>query len=145
MENADTHLIRLQSTPDGTFGVLVTCGLSYPTLEPFEPIIPVGNYICAWSFMPTPQVHHYEIKEVPGHTGVFIHAFNFANETSGCVGLGKSIGLIGDRLGILDSGRAVSMFDSVMGRRPFTLFVHDALKIVTASGNFVKHCEECHI
>lgn len=96
------RLRRLESTPVGTFGSLsLPAGKPLWTLEPVQPVIPAGRYslelnvsaraVAGKLWSPLPSHMLPEVKDVPGHTGIRIHAGNAVEDTSGCILVGREM------------------------------------------------------
>jgi len=101
---------RIEETQDGIIGVLLTDGrLRCYTLEkryllnaPNVSSIPPGSYICNRITSP----HHgktFEISDVPGRSHILFHIGNTDNDTEGCILLGRRVGYINKKRGILES------------------------------------------
>jgi len=92
-------LIRSPSTEHGTFGWLIVGDnkLVFLTLEPVVPI-PAGEYEVALTvsgraqrgelWTPDPEKRLLLLADVPGYTGIRIHAGNAAKHTQGCILVG---------------------------------------------------------
>ena len=104
---------RIAKTIEGTFGVLEIKGFPFClTLE--DPwagnergisCIPSGTYSAMRRNSPKfGQV--WEILNVPGRSGIFIHWGNTAEDTTGCILVGKSFGLLSDKHAIMQSKQA---------------------------------------
>ena len=112
-----------------TLGVLTTGSFSCKTLErsaSSNPCrIPSGTYECIWVYQGDLNEYHYELQNVPGFTGVFIHEGNYYTNTLGCILLGATISDInGDgQEDVVTSRVTLSNFETLMGRNPFTLII----------------------
>jgi len=84
--------------------------------------LPYGIHNCTWSYMSSHKVHHYVIN-VPGHTGIFIHAGNTSEDSSGCLLLGSLLEYFeeGDVFLLKQSKRALKRFETILKRKPFQL------------------------
>ena len=92
-------LIRDPSTEHGTFGWLIVGDnrLVFLTLEPVVPI-PTGEYKVELTvsgraqrgelWTPDPEKRLLLLVDVPGYTGIRIHAGNTAKQTQGCILVG---------------------------------------------------------
>jgi hypothetical protein len=71
-------------------------------LEPIVPI-PQGQYHCVRCNHP---IHGlcFELKDVPGHTGILIHTGNGAEDTKGCLIPGMELGLYQTKNKVLTFG-----------------------------------------
>lgn len=86
-------LVRHDSYSYGTFGVLyIPVGdsyISFQTLEPRKPIIPVGTYPVTYTFSVKFRRYLPLINNVVGHSGVRIHSGNTVKDTIGCILIGS--------------------------------------------------------
>lgn len=98
--------LTLQREPRGLTGTLgelvIETGPFCHTLEPLPdakyPDIPAGKYRVALTvsdraqkgelWTPDERFRLPQLMDVPGRTGIRIHALNTANETLGCIGVG---------------------------------------------------------
>ncbi len=130
-------LERLESTDHGTFGKFILGELTFYTLElPWLEnkrgisCIPNGEYECF--------LRHsgkfgkcYEVKDVPGRSGILIHRGNyggnkskgFKSDIEGCILLGKSTGVIKGQKCVLNSRKAVEEFMFLLNGQSFTLII----------------------
>ena len=71
--------------------------------------IDTGKYVAVYEYSPKFKQHLIELKNVPRHTEIKIHAGNFRSNTRGCilVGLRSVVG------SILDSKIAVEMINTI--------------------------------
>lgn len=129
-------LTRGQSTNQGTPGHLTGAGLSLFTLElpwrdnaPRVSCIPSGQYLCRFCYSPAFKKDLYRLQDVPGRSGVLVHAGNWAGDISlgfrassqGCIVVGKTIGQAAGQLAVLNSADALRAFHERMGGEAFTL------------------------
>lgn len=86
--------------------------------------IPAGMYQVDWTFSPKFQRNMYLIR-VPGIEGIRIHLGNYAEQSEGCVMLGKTIADINgdEQLDIANSKLAIAEFEQFFSQKPFTLLV----------------------
>lgn len=127
------EIIRLESSQDGTFGMLrIDKQLFCATLEPREndnqqniSCIPAQPY----------QVHPvesprfggtFEVQDVPGRSHILFHAGNFAESTEGCILIGEHVGKLKDQRAIVNSGATFKRFLAEIGRKPFRLIIYEA-------------------
>ena len=104
------EIVRLEKGFDGTFGVLRLDGkvfcvtLELPDLDNEANIscIPAGAYTCRRVDSPA-FGRTFEISDVPGRSHILFHAGNVADDTQGCVLLGRYFGLLGQSRGVLQS------------------------------------------
>ena len=95
------EIVRLEKGFDGTFGVLRLDGkvfcvtLELPDLDNEANIscIPAGAYTCRRVDSPA-FGRTFEISDVPGRSHILFHAGNVADDTQGCVLLGRYFGLL---------------------------------------------------
>ena len=133
-------LKRLETSDEGTFGKLITKGLSLFTGElpwrenrPNVSCIPQGLYRCEYVFSPRFGRFMYGLVSVPGRSGVRVHSANFVGakdqgfrtQLNGCVSLGEKLGWLDKQKALLLSAPAVRKFESHMERKPFLLEVID--------------------
>ena len=117
------ELKRVEGTDGSTVGILLFDKvLQCLTLEnrdwqnqPFISCIPPGNYLCIRTVSPKFGTT-FEIVDVPGRSHILFHKGNTAEDTYGCVLVGKEVGWIDGKRAILSSRKA---FDRMM----FTLAV----------------------
>lgn len=104
-------IIRVESSADGTFGVMLLNGLAFCcTLEETwkdnkeESCIPVGVYIANRRMSPARETIVWELKDVPGRTFIQIHSGNTTDDTTGCILVGASYGKLRNSRAVLNSG-----------------------------------------
>jgi len=130
----EAKLIRVSDDGIQTLGVLSVnfSDFSCKTLElPYKnnakrvSCIPKGEYICKWSYSPAMERYHYEITNVPGRSGIRIHAANFVEQLLGCIALGSAIkDLNNDKRGDLyHSGNTIRAFEELMDHETFKLTI----------------------
>lgn len=128
------ELHRLEGHPSfGTFGIWkINKSIFCVTLEPpdkenkpFESSIPSQQYIVYKRKHPK-FGEVFEVMNVPGRTGIFIHSGCIVKDTQGCICLAEHFGkLKGDRA-ILNSGKTYKHFMEVMeGIKFFHLTIHE--------------------
>lgn len=128
------EIVRLEDSADGIFGVLrmrgqvLCCTLEPPFLDnrQFVSSIPSGEYVCKRTksrrFGET-----FEICGVPERTDILFHAGNTAQDTQGCVLLGRGLGRVNEQRGITDSRAACRDFMNRLRRvNAFSLHVAKA-------------------
>lgn len=54
--------------------------------------IPPGLYVITWAHSPKFSRPMLTVREVPGRSGILIHAGNTVEDFRGCIGLGKRLG-----------------------------------------------------
>lgn len=129
------RISRVESTDEGTFGVVALKGMSCYSVElPWRDnqrqvsCIPTGKYLC--KLVNSPRFGKvYQVTGVPGRSNILIHPANVAGDVSkgfktelqGCIALCGRLGWIkGQRAGLL-SRPTVAQFMSIMGGNPFEL------------------------
>ena len=137
----DLSLIRFEFRPDGIFskflnseGNQIFVGLEhayYNVPDNWFPKLVDGDYKCVRGMHRlegmTQDFETFEITNVPGHTGILIHAGNFNFDSDGCVLIGISIGQISGRQGITQSKAAFQQFMNMqLGCDEFVLSVKSA-------------------
>lgn len=90
--------------------------------------IDTGTYIAEYEYSPKFKQHLIELKNVPNHTEIKIHAGNFRKDTRGCILIGRR----SDVGSVLDSIVAVEMLnvmacDAKNGREKIEVEVKDFL------------------
>lgn len=85
--------------------------------------IPAGVYTCKW--MPFYDTFHYELQDVPGRTGVFIHNANKFFQVEGCIAVGSSEADINEdgQLDVLNSVQTLDHFEQLCDKQDITLTV----------------------
>lgn len=92
---------RNSRSKDGTLSRILFDGQYFVGLEPYNYIVPSGNYLLTLTHSPRfsskypyNKVHNAQvplINGVPGHSGVRIHVGNYVSETEGCLLIGSSV------------------------------------------------------
>lgn len=97
-------LTRILKSENGIFGYLrdasdytplcVTLEHAYPDGTSFAPKLPEGIYRCQRGYH---QLDHmkapfqtFEVRNVPGHSGILFHIGNYNKDSSGCILLGQA-------------------------------------------------------
>jgi hypothetical protein len=115
------ELIRLETSADGTFGILrINKKVFAGILEPPDRLnwrnvssIPAGQYICR-RYRSQRFGETFIVVNVPGRSGILFHAGNRVGDTEGCLLVGEHIAkLRGDRA-IKNSGVTFAAFMSEM-------------------------------
>lgn len=134
-------LIRLESTPHGTFGKLMVDGLTFFTGElPWREnvsnvsSIPSGIYGCKWTMSARFKRGMYLVTGVEGRDGIRFHSANlmgdkgcgFKAQLNGCIALGEKLGTMNGQKALLLSAPAMRKFEVYMNKKSFILEVHDA-------------------
>lgn len=89
MEPVRLTLLRYESGPAGTFGVLL-CGREW-ICHTLEPASRAGGYRQAVPFEYSPKFRRQlPTISAPGRVGLRVHAGNKVSETSGCILVGES-------------------------------------------------------
>jgi hypothetical protein len=127
------EIIRLEESPQGTFGVLkIAKEVFCFTLEPKDLLnapdlssIPAQQYVCVrWQSLKFGET--FMVTDVPERSSILFHVGNVDDETEGCILLGSTIGkLKGDRA-ILNSGNTFKEFmDRLEGYNEFHLTIKE--------------------
>lgn len=87
--------------------------------------IPTGTYTCQWKFKFNNLAYHYQVMNVPGRTGIFIHAGNYFFDTVGCILLGTGYEKLNTdkEVDIINSKITIQAFEILMGKKDFTLII----------------------
>ena len=129
------RLLRIEKTESETLGLLQMDGeTACLTLEPPDrnnlhnrSCIPPGRYRCARKASPR-FGETFEITGVPGRSHILFHAGNLADDTHGCVLLGRRFGRLNGRRAVLESGLALQSFlDGLRGQNDFELEIREDL------------------
>lgn len=110
-------IVRIEESGDGTFGVLSLAGRAFcVTLEcpnmdnrQFVSCIPAGRYVCRRVLSPR-HGWTFEVTGVRGRDDILFHRGNVAQDTAGCILLGRRFGSLGAHRGILSSDDAMDEF-----------------------------------
>jgi len=137
------YLYRLESTDEGTFGVMVVDGHWWYSLElpdrdnqPNVSRIPAGEYNVERRWSGHFRKETYWVRGVPERSYILIHGANFAGDEElgwqshlqGCITLGKRIGSFPNKYGkvqkaVLSSRQAITAFEKYLDKEPFRLVV----------------------
>lgn len=124
------NLQRFSYDPRGTLALLTVQGERFYTIErPWVnnergiSCIPEGEYELAW--IKSPRFGWcYQVKDVTNRSHILIHVANYATDVTGCVGLGMS--LMGDRIAVANSRKAMKKFHRIMDKKPCRIKVEFA-------------------
>lgn len=126
----EIELKRFAYHPEGTLGVIDFAGETFYSIErpwldnaPNVSCIPVGNYDMGWRDSPR-FGETWHVQEVQDRTYILIHAANFPKDVQGCIGLGT--GLMGDRIAVSNSRKAVARFEEITRDVEWRLIVKNA-------------------
>lgn len=126
----DIELKRFAYHPEGTLGVVDHAGERFYTIErpwldnrPNVSCIPEGTYQMGWRESPR-FGETWHVKEVEDRTWILIHAANYPKDVQGCIGLGT--GLMGDRVAVSNSRKAVAQFEKLTRDLEWRLIVKHA-------------------
>lgn len=134
-------LTRLESTDQGTFGILKAEGFTafsgeLPWRENASNVscIPEGTYKCVWTCSPRFKRFMYLLESVPQRTGVRKHSANFMGDKAmgyeaqlnGCIALSEKLGWMNGQKCLLVSAPAMRKFENHMQHNTFTLEVRSA-------------------
>ncbi len=97
----DIILRRNYKRKDGIFGTLLgpmdlfLCYTLEHSDENCEPIVPRGAFQCVRGIHSLKHSLHpfetFEVKGVPGHSGILFHVGNYNQDTAGCILVGQEI------------------------------------------------------
>ena len=113
----EIDLKRFAYHPKGALGVIDYSGERFYTIE--RPwlgntvrisCIPEGVYNMGWRESPK-FGETWQVQDVQNRTYILIHTANYAKEVQGCIGLG--MGLMGDRVAVSNSRKAVAKFEEM--------------------------------
>jgi hypothetical protein len=113
------RLVRITapSFPLGTWGRLYLPGFSCVTVErpwlnnePFISCIPAGVYPVRWSKFWNGGYDTLQICDVPGRSEIKVHKARWPEDVEGCVGVGTTIAVYLERLGIIGQTEALNGF-----------------------------------
>lgn len=87
--------------------------------------IPPGQYLCQWKFKINSLAYHYELQNVLGRTGIFIHSGVTFFDTKGCIIVGSLPQDINNdgSLDLLNSKAILQSFENFMGKKDFMLII----------------------
>ena len=126
----EIYLQRFAYHPEGTLGVIDLAGERFYTIErpwldnkPNVSCIPEGNYLTGWRDSPR-FGETWHVKDVEDRTWILIHAANYPKDVQGCIGLGT--GLMGDRVAVSNSRKAVAQFEKLTRDIEWRLIVKHA-------------------
>jgi len=138
----DVYLHRVETSDEGTFGLLMAEGKAWRTAElPWRDnrhdvsCIPAGTYAVRYShskhFGPC-----YRLADVPGRSGILFHSGNFAGDekeglktdSKGCILPGQRFGKLSGQKAVLSSRSALKGFEAALGRQDFILRVFDVVE-----------------
>ena len=138
-------LYRLESSNEGTFGILTVDGVYWHSLElpnrdnkPNISRIPSGVYNVSLRYSPQFKRNLYHVKKVKGRTYILFHGANFAGDTKlgfqshlqGCITLGKKVGKAKNRFGnkqncVFSSRIAIKELMTLLDNKEFKLEIKD--------------------
>lgn len=138
------EIIRLESSDEGTFGVLLTenfsCFVAEPPWRDNKPdisCIPAGEYEVELRRSPKFGLTYW-IKDVPKRSYILQHTGNYAGDktkgfkthTYGCQLLGKYRGILGNQKAVLLSRPTIREFIKAMKGEPYKLLIREAYEHV---------------
>lgn len=126
----DVVLKRFCYHPEGTLGVIELAGkklftIERPWLDNAQNVscIPTGTYLTRWRESPR-FGFTWELRDVPDRSYILIHAANYPSNVQGCIGLGE--GLMGDKIAVSNSRKAVKTFESLTEGMQWRLLIENA-------------------
>jgi hypothetical protein len=138
-----TYLNRYARSDQGTEGVFSVPDLAFACFclelpwrdnRPDVSCIPPGLYPLSWS----DRNKAYQVQNVPGRSGILIHAGNFAgdealgykSDVEGCILLGMHMGHIEKQRCLTSSRIAIKKFQDLISGRTADLIVTGVPKVV---------------
>ncbi len=136
------RLIRIASGNAGTFGVFLTAGGWYYSMElPNRDnasnisCIPVGEYRVQRTFSPKFGRPLYLVENVDGRSGIRVHAATWAGDKAmgyrshlkGCISLGLRSGMVQGQAGLIHSSRAIQALTALLKREAFKLIIQEGM------------------
>lgn len=125
-------LQRLETSPQGTFGLLKIDGHSFYSLElpwrdnaPNVSCIPAGSYKSTMTYSPRFKRQMYLLEGVKGRAGVRIHPANLSSQLNGCLALGLRRGQIDGVKAVLLSQPAIRQFEQILDGKDFVLEIKE--------------------
>lgn len=83
--------------------------------------IPDGTYDCAPRQFFAGGYPAIEVTKVPGRTHILIHRANTAEDVTGCIAVGSTLGILGGIMAVLGSKPAHDLIMFDYGTQPFKL------------------------
>ena len=123
------ELIRVEKAEDLTYGVLKAGGKTHGLIlerawlgnKPNISCIPEGVYLCERVLSPK-FGDTFEVLNVPGRTHILFHSGNTVDDSLGCLLLGKGMGVLKGKRGVVSSRIARDEFMKLMkGKNHFPL------------------------
>ena len=87
--------------------------------------IPTGTYQAVWAYQGDMKAWHYELQNVPGRDGIFIHNGNFYKDTLGCIIVGISPSDINadGEVDVTSSVPTLQYFHAITNKQPITVVI----------------------
>lgn len=115
-----------------TLGMLRVAGIEHPPIYTLElpwrnnrqniSCIPTGIYHCN-PYSSAKYVNVYQLLDVPGRSGILIHAGNTVADIQGCILPGLAAGTMKDDPAVFDSKKAMDALRFILGMDRFTLTI----------------------
>lgn len=128
MSMGKVKILRLEENRDCIRGVvlvdgqLLCCTLERPYINNERNVSAIPEGIYKAVAVHSPKFGRvYEITDVPGRTNILIHAGNTADDTEGCIILGKEFGIIKGERAVFRSREAIAELKEVLNNNPFEL------------------------
>ena len=120
-------LERFSMTPTETLGLLKIVGTSFKVVtierawkdnQRNISCIPMGQYKMRNEMFNRGGYMSYTVMDVSNRTHIKFHTANKANQLQGCIAPGTELGILDNRLAVLNSGVAFEAFMAYMGSDP---------------------------
>ena len=108
-------ILRLEKSADAIIGILLHDGkLICNTLEHPALFIPADTYPCVFEYSDKFKRKLWEIKGVPARSECKFHTGNTKADTTGCIIVGKALGVLGNVRAVLMSRMALEEIENIL-------------------------------
>ena len=131
-------ITRQKNTLSGMFGKLTDSEhtlLAYSIELPWRnnqqniSCIPVGRYLCKWTWSPAFRRYMYLVTDVPGRSGIRIHKGSYAGATDygfradflGCISFGRGYTQLGKQVILHTTAVTIADLEDALGKKDFWL------------------------
>ncbi len=127
-------LVRTEHTDTYTRGVLMLPDQVFYTLElPWRDnerrisCIPTGAYESLYLPLSASGKYRstYHLQQVDGRSGILIHNGNIVSHTDGCILIGMTKGHLAEEPAVLQSRKAMTLLNKLMGKQDFILEIRN--------------------